>query len=69
MTNYQCYCYGIVAIYNILEEKLPITSDIFFDELYYLWDIYTEKAIEMLYEKMENSGKIRKMEDIKLKDW
>ena len=69
MTNYQCYCYGIIAIYNILEEKLPITSDTFFDELYYLWDIYTEKAIEKLYEKMDNSGKIRKMKNIKLNDW
>ena len=69
MTNHQCYCYGIVAIHNILEEKLPITSDIFFDELYYLWDIYTERAIETLYEEMEKSGKIKKMENINLKDW
>ena len=49
MTNYQCFCYGIVAIHNILEEKLPITSDLFFDELYYLWDIYSEESIEKLY--------------------
>ena len=69
MTNHQCYCYGIVAIHNILEEKLPITSDIFFDELCYLWDIYTERAIETLYEEMEKSGKIKKMENINLKDW
>ena len=49
MTNYQCFCYGIVAIHNILEEKLPITSDLFLDELYYLWDIYSEESIEKLY--------------------
>ncbi len=46
MTNYQCYCYGIVAIHNILNEKLPITSNSFYNELYYLWDIYSEEAIE-----------------------
>ena len=63
MTNYQCFCYGIVAIHNILEEKLPITSDLFFDELYYLWDIYSEESIEKLYLNMEekrNDEKTRK---------
>lgn len=69
MTNHQCFCYGIIAIQNILEEKLPITSDIFFDELYYLWDIYTEEAIEKVYSKMEKNGKIKKLENIKIKDW
>lgn len=63
MTNYQCFCYGIVAIHNILEEKLPITSDLFFDELYYLWDIYSEESIEKLYLNMaekRNDEKTRK---------
>lgn len=63
MTNYQCFCYGIVAIHNILEEKLPITSDLFLDELYYLWDIYSEESIEKLYLNMEeerNNEKTRK---------
>ena len=58
MTNHQCYCYGIIAIHNILKDELPITSDIFFDELYYLWDVYTEETIEKLYSNMVENGKI-----------
>ena len=66
MTNHQCYCYGIIAIYNILNDKLPITSDLFFDEMYYLWDLY---SIEKLYNKMEIDGKFKELDNIKLKDW
>lgn len=62
MTNHQCYCYGIIAIHNIIKEKIPITSDIFYDELYYLWDIYSEEAIEILYEEMVKNGKLIKAE-------
>lgn len=69
MTNHQCYCYGIIAIHNILEDKLPITSDIFFDELYYLWDLYSEIGIEKEYSRMEKNGKLKRLENIKLKDW
>lgn len=69
MTNHQCYCYGIVAIYNILNDKFPITSDLFFDEMYYLWDLYSEDEIEKLYNKMEKEGKFKKLDNIKLKDW
>lgn len=69
MTNHQCYCYGIIAIHNILEEKLPITSDLFYEELYYLWDIYSEENIEELYLKMEEGEELKRLEDIKIKDW
>ena len=58
MTNHQCYCYGMVAIHNILKEKISITSDRFFNELYYLWDIYSEKGIEKVYAEMEEAGEI-----------
>lgn len=58
MTNYQCYCYGIVAIHNILNEKMAITSDVFYGELHYLWDIYSEDEIVKLYEKMGKDGKV-----------
>ena len=69
MTNHQCYCYGIIAIYNIVEDSLPITSDIFYDELYYLWDIHSEDEIEKLYTKMEENGRFKKIEKMWLKDW
>lgn len=59
MTNHQCYCYGIIAIEKIMKDKLPLTSDIFFDELYYLWDIYSEEEIEVEYEKMERAEKAK----------
>lgn len=67
MTNHQCYCYGIIAIYNILNDKLPITSDLFFYKMYYLWDLYSEDAIEKLYNKMEIDGKFKELDNIKLK--
>ena len=69
MTNHQCYCYGIIAIYNILNDKFSITSDLFFNEMYYLWDLYSEDAIEKLYNKMEIDGKFKELDNIKLKDW
>lgn len=38
-----------------MQAKLPITSDLFYFELYKLWDIYSEDAIENLYnDMMEN---------------
>ena len=49
MTNHQCFCYGIIALHNIFGEKLPISSDEFFNELYYLWDVYSEDAIVKLW--------------------
>ena len=67
MTNHQCYCYGIIAIYNILNDKLPITSDLFLYKMYYLWDLYSEDAIEKLYNKMEIDGKFKELDNIKLK--
>ena len=69
MTNHQCYCYGIIAIHNILKDKLPITSDIFFDELYYLWDVYSEDAIVKKYFEMQENGEIKSTENTYIKDW
>lgn len=66
MTNYQCFCYGIVAINNILKEKIPITRNSFFHELYYLWDIYSEEAIEKLYLNMEEKRNIEKTRKYKI---
>ena len=60
MTNHQCFCYGIIAINNILESKLTITSDLFYSELYYLWDLYSEEAIEQLYFEMDSHGMLIK---------
>lgn len=58
MTNYQCYCYGIIAIQNLLDQKVRICSDSFYNELYYLWDMYTEESIENKYNDMEINGNI-----------
>ena len=60
MTNHQCYCYGIIAINNILESKLTITSELFYSELYYLWDLYSEETIEQLYFEMDSNGMLIK---------
>ena len=59
MNNHQCYCYGIVAINEILKNNLPITSDRFFKELYFLWDIYSEAGIEEEYGRMIERGEIK----------
>lgn len=69
MTNHQCYCYGIIAIHNLLKEKFPLTSNEFYDELYYLWYIYSEEAIEKEYAKMEENGKFNKLNDLYIRDW
>ncbi len=53
MTNYQCYCYAVKAIANILRSKEKITPDKVYCELHYLWDIYSEEAIEKIVQKEE----------------
>lgn len=60
MTNYQCYCYAAKAISNILKEdgKAKLTSDRFYAELYYLWDIYAEEEIEKLIREKEFYNKL-----------
>lgn len=60
MTNYQCYCYGAKAISNILKEKnrIKLTPDTFYRELYYLWDIYSEESIEKLVKKEECNNEL-----------
>ena len=57
MNNHQCYCYGAIALNNILKAKIPITKDLFFNELHYLWDIYSEEEIQNEYLKMDEIGK------------
>lgn len=60
MTNFQCYCYSAKAISNILKEtdKVKLTSDVFYGELHYLWDVYSEDAIEELVRKEEENSKL-----------
>ena len=62
MTNQQCYCYGIIALNNIIKNDVPINSDTFYHELYYLWDFYSEEGIEKLYYTMERKRNIKDLE-------
>ncbi len=56
MNNFQCYSYGVKAISNLSKNNVKITADTFYHELYFLWDIYSEKAIEELVRKEEFDG-------------
>lgn len=58
MTNYQCYSYGVKAISNILKNGVELTPDIFYCELYHLWDIYSEDAIERLVRISEMNNEL-----------
>ncbi len=58
MNNLQCYSYGIKAISNLSKNNIPITADTFYSELYHLWDIYGEKAIEEIVRKEEYEHKL-----------
>lgn len=58
MNNYQCYCYGVVALNNIVEAGIPITDDAFYHELNYLWDFYSEEDIERRYSWLSRNGKM-----------
>lgn len=58
MTNLQCYCYGVKALDNILKSKAKLTSDTFFNELFYLWDIYSEEMIEEVVRKAEMNDEL-----------
>ena len=62
MTNQQCYCYGIIALNNMIKNDVPINSDTFYHELYYLWDFYSEEGIEKLYYTMERKRNIKDLE-------
>lgn len=46
MTNNQCYSYSAKAISNILKSNEKLTADKLYNELYYLWDFYSEEQIE-----------------------
>ena len=58
MTNHQCYCYGIMALNNIIKAKMPLTSETFYNELFYLWDVYTEYDIQEKYFNTREVGKL-----------
>lgn len=58
MTNLQCYCYGVKAFDNILKSKAKLTSDTFFNELFYLWDIYSEEMIEEIVRNAEMNDEL-----------
>ena len=62
MTNQQCYCYGIIALNNMIKNGIPINNDTFYHELYYLWDFYSEEGIEKLYYTMERKRNIKDLE-------
>ena len=53
MTNNQCYSYSVKAISNILNSNVKLTADTFYNELYYLWDSYSEEQIEDIVRKEE----------------
>lgn len=53
MTNYQCYSYSAKAISNILNSNIKLTADTFYNELYHLWDFYSEEQIEDIVRKEE----------------
>ena len=53
MTNNQCYSYGIMAIKNLEKNKIKITPDNFYFELYQLWDMYSESQIEKTVRMLE----------------
>lgn len=53
MTNNQCYSYGIMAIKNLEKNKIKITPDNFYFELYQLWDMYSESQIEKTVKMLE----------------
>lgn len=53
MTNNQCYSYGIMAIKNLEKNKIKITPDNFYFELYNLWDMYSESQIEKTVKMLE----------------
>ena len=55
MTNFQCYCYGIVAIDNILKSKKKITHENFFCELYSLWE-KNSKPEDIYFEYLKRVG-------------
>ena len=45
-----------MAIHNLIDDDLPINSDTFFNELHYLWDIYSEEAIVKQYHFLKEKG-------------
>ena len=53
MTNNQCYSYGIMAIKNLEKNKIKITPDNFYYELYHLWEKYSESEIEKKVKMLE----------------
>lgn len=58
MTNLQCYSYGAKAIDNLLKNDVKLTHTSFWEELYYLWDIYSEEHIEEFIKKEEFKGNL-----------
>ena len=58
MTNYQCYSYSVIALSNILKNKIELTPETFYHELYRLWNIYSEDGIEKRVKKLEMNNEL-----------
>lgn len=58
MTNMQCYSYGIMALDELVKSGEKITSNNFYCNLYYLWDRYSEEAIEKVVQEKEINGNL-----------
>ncbi len=58
MNNYQCYCYSAKAISNLIKNNLDLTPDTFYNQLWYLWDWYTEAEIEKIVREAEMKDKL-----------
>lgn len=58
MTNYQCYCYSAKALSNLISNKVELTPDTFYSQLWYLWDIYTEEEIEKIVSEAERKNEL-----------
>jgi hypothetical protein len=48
LTNSQAQAYAVIALENLKSEKVAITEENLYIEMYYLFDLYTEEAIEKL---------------------
>jgi len=54
----QCYSYGIMALDELVKSGEKITSNNFYCNLYYLWDRYSEEAIEKVVQEKEINGNL-----------
>ena len=46
MSNQECTCYARIALLNLMEKNVKITTDALLYEMSYLFDIYDEDKIK-----------------------